>query len=434
MKIVPTYWDEERECIPLEKLMEIRTIKMQKHLRYAYQNSPFYRKVFEEMEVRPEDINDLEDYRQRVPFLTHLQLIENQAVNPPFGDILAVGLKDIRRIYSSPGPLMMPFSRSDMDEYINSAANGLYICGARRGDIVDITYAYQWDLAGTMLDDGFRRLGCAVIPGGTGMRRTHINIMRHLGITVMFAFPSFAMELAETAREMNIDPRNDLKIRLIIIGGEVYGEKDKEILAEQFGAEIQEMYGGAETGFIAAECLEGGGMHCFTDSILEVIDPITGQNVLDGGSGEIVTTDLSRKAMPVIRYKTGDLTEGLNLEPCPCGRTSPRLRRIIGRTGDIQRVKGVYLIPSKVGEVVKKHENLGRFQIIVDRPRYQDRLTIRIESRHLVEYQSLKKTLIEDLRAVTQLRSEIELVPFGSIPDNAPFFLDNRFPEKMGRK
>lgn len=434
MKIVPSYWDEERECIPPEKLMEIRTIKMEKHLRYAYQNSPFYRKVFEETGVRPEDINDLEDFRQRVPFLTHLQLIENQAANPPFGDLLAVGLKDIRRIYCSPGPLMLPFSRSDMDEYINTAANGLYICGARRGDIVDITYAYQWDLAGTMLDDGFRRLGCAVIPGGTGMRRTHINIMRHLGITVMFAFPSFAMELAETAREMNIDPRNDLKIRLIIIGGEVYGEKDKKILSEEFGAEIREMYGGAETGFVAAECPEGGGLHCFTDSILEIINPITGQNVAFGEGGEIVITDLTRKAMPVIRYKTGDLSEGLNLEPCPCGRTSPRLRRIIGRTGDIQRVKGVYLIPSKVGEVVKKHENLGRFQIIVDRPRYQDRLTIRIESRHLVEDQSLKKTLIEDLRAVTQLRSEIELVPFGSIPDNAPFFLDNRFPEKMGRK
>jgi len=434
MKIVPIYWDEEVECISPERLMEIRTLRLQKQLRYAYQNSLFYHRVFDKAGFRPEEILDIEEFKNRVPLLTHLQLIENQGANPPFGDLLAVGLKNIRRIYCSPGPLMMPFSRSDMDEYINATANGLYICGARRGDIVDITYAYQWDLAGTMLDDGFRRLGCAVIPGGTGMKKTHVNIMKHLGITVMFAFPSFAMELAETAREMGIDPRNDLKIRLIIIGGEVYGEKDKEILAEQFGAEIREMYGGAETGFVAAECLEGGGMHFFTDSILEVIDPITGQNVLDGGSGEIVTTDLFRKAMPVIRYKTGDLTEGLNLEPCPCGRTSPRLKRIIGRTSDIPKVKGVYLIPSKVEEVIRKHERLGRFQIVVDRPRYQDRLILRIESRHLVEDQSLKKTLVEDLRAVTQLRSEIELVPFGSIPDNAPFFFDNRFPEKLENK
>lgn len=427
VKIVPEYWDEPLECISPERLQEIRTLKMRKHLRYAYQNSLFYKKVFDEIGLRPEEIQTLEDYRHRVPFLTHQQLIENQNSNPPFGDFLAANLKEIRRIYCSPGPLMMPFSKNDMDAYINATANGLYICGARRGDIVDITYGYQWDLAGTMLDDGFRRLGCAVIPGGTGMTRTHIHIMNHLGVTVIFAFPTFAMKLAETAKRMGIDPLNDLKVRLIIIRGEeIYGENDKEILAGEFGAEVREMYGGAETGFVAAECPYGGGMHCFTDSIVEIIDPFTGQST-DGEGSEIVATDLSRKAMPLIRYRTGDLTEGLNFEPCPCGRTSPRMKRIVGRTGDIVRVKGVYLIPDKVKQVIRTHKGLGKFQIIVDRPRLEDRLLIKVESSDSKRGQGIRNNLIGDLRAVTRLRAEIDLVPFGSIAQGAPILIDKRY-------
>jgi phenylacetate-CoA ligase len=427
MKIVPEYWDESLECVSPEKLRDIRTLKMQKHLRYAYQNSLFYKKAFDKIDLRPDVIRTLADYRQDVPFLTHKQMIENQNAKPPFGDFLSVSLKDIRRIYCSPGPLMMPFSKSDMDDYINTTANGLYICGARRGDIVDITYAYQWDLAGTMLDDGFRRLGCAVIPGGTGMTRTHLHIMKHLGVTVIFAFPTFAMKLAKTARKMGVDPRNDLKVRLIIIRAEeVYGQNDKEILAEEFGAEVREMYGGAETGFVAAECPIGGGMHYFTDSIVEIIDPLTGRTAADDEGGEIVVTDLSRKAMPIIRYRTGDLTEGLNFELCHCGRTSPRMKRIVGRTGDIVRVKGVYLIPEQVKEVVGIHKKLKKFQIIVDRPRLEDRLLIKVESPDSEKDQELRKNLIEDLRAVTRLKADIDLVACGSIEQGAPILIDKR--------
>jgi len=427
VKIVPEYWDERLECISPESLQEIRTLKMQKHLRYAYQNSPFYKKVFDEVGLRPEDIKCLEDYSRRVPFLRHKQLIENQNANPPFGDFLAVNLKDIRRIYCSPGPLMMPFSKSDMDAYINATANGLYICGARRGDIVDITYGYQWDLAGTMLDDGFRRLGCAVIPGGTGMTKMHIRIMKHLGVTVLFAFPTFAMKLAETAKKMGIDPRNDLKVRLIIIRGEeIYGDQDKDFLAEEFGAEIREIYGGGETGFIAAECLMGQGMHFFVDSILEIINPLTGQPATDGEPGEMVTTDLSRIAMPIIRYRTGDLVEGLDFDLCPCGRTSPRIKRFVGRTGDIIRVKGVYFIPDTVKQIISTHDSLGKFQIVVDYSGLRERLLIKVESSDSENNQGIKQFLIEDLRAATRLRAEIDLVPFGSIGQDAPMVIDER--------
>jgi phenylacetate-CoA ligase len=427
VKIVPPYWDEDLECISPELLTEIRTLKMQKHLRYAYQNSRFYQQAFDQAGFRPEEIRNLHDFGERVPFLTHRQMIDNQLADPPFGSFLAVGLKDIRRIYSSPGPLMMPFSISDMEALINTTANGLYICGARRGDIVDITAAYQWQLAGTMLDDAFRRIGCAVVPGGAGMARTHVLVMKHLAVTVIFAFPSFAMTLAEAAWEMGVDPATDLNVRLIIVRKEAHDDHDNEILAHAFGADVREMYAGGETGFVAAECAEGGGLHCFTDSLVEIVDPVDCTTVTDGSGGELVTTDLSRQATPVIRYRTGDVTEGLNLDPCACGRTSPRLKRIMGRVGDIHRVKGTNLLPDLIRDVIRKHGSLRRFQILIDRVRFRDSLTVRVESIQPGNDQSKKQTLIDELRTVALVRPEIEVLPVGAIDENAPIVIDNRF-------
>ncbi|MFH0957613.1 MAG: AMP-binding protein [Pseudomonadota bacterium] len=427
MKIVSEYWDEDLELMSPQKLEEIRTEKMQKHLRFAYLNSPFYKRAFNHAGLRPEEIKSLNDYSQRVPFLEHMQMINNQSANPPFGDFLTMGLKDVSRIYCSPGPLMMPFSVGDMDSYINTTANGLYICGARRGDIVDIAVAYQWHLAGTMMDSAFRRLGCAVVPGGSGMTRTHIVIMKNLKVSVMFAFPSFAMHIADTARKMGINPATDLNLRLVILATETCGPNDKAWLAQSFGAEVREMYGGAETGFVAAECQYGNGMHCFTDSILEIVDPATGKVVANGQSGEIVTTDLSRRAMPVVRYRTGDLTEGIIAETCKCGRASPRLQRIVGRTGEVDRVKGVYMIPKLVGAIISGHERLGKYQIVMDRPGFQDRLTIRVETEHVDEMLQLKQALIDNLRTVTQLTAEIDLLPVGTIDESASIVVDNRF-------
>jgi phenylacetate-CoA ligase len=320
----------------------------------------------------------------------------------------------------------MPFSKEDMDSYINATANGLYICGARRGDIVDISYAYQWDLAGTMLDDGFRRLGCAVVPGGPGMSKTHVEVMKHLGVTVLRAFPSFAMKLAETAKKIGINPRKDLALRLIIIGGEICDDHVKERLADEFSAEVREMYGWAETGFVAAECFKGGGMHCFSDSIIEIIDPIKGQSVKEGEAGEIVTTDLSRKAMPLIRYRTGDIVEGYITEPCECGRTSIRLKRIIGNTGDHFHIRGVHLTPEIIQSIVKQHNEILRFQMVIDKEGFGDSAILRVEVSHVRNPKKIVEKLSTDLRVATRLRIAIELVPSGAISKDAPILIDKR--------
>jgi len=426
MKIVPEYWDEEFECMPPDQLREVRTLKLHKYLKYTYQNSLFYKKRWDRCGIQQKSVQSLEDFQARIPLLRHNEIIENQKTRPPFGEFLSIGLKDVTRIYCSPGPLMMPFSKEDMDSYINTTATGLYICGARRGDIVDISYAYQWDLAGTMLDDGFRRLGCAVVPGGPGMSETHVRVMKHLGVTVLRAFPSFALKLAETAKKMSINPRKDLALRLIIIGGEICGDQVKERLAEEFEAEVREMYGWAETGFVAAECLEGRGMHCFSDSIVEVINPITCQPVKEGEEGEIVTTDLGRKAMPLIRYKTGDIVGGLITEPCECGRTSNRLKRIIGNTGEHLHIRGIHVTPEIIHAIIRQHSDILRFQIIIDKDGLSERFALRVEITGVRDLKTIAEKLSDELRVATRLRVVIEFVPIGSISEDAPILIDKR--------
>jgi phenylacetate-CoA ligase len=426
MRIVPKYWDKEFECMSIDQWHETIKLTMHKYLRYASQNSTFYRKAFERAGFRPEEIVDLDDFKNRVPFLTHRDVIKNQRTNPPYGGFLAVNQKDIVRIYSSPGPLMIPFALSDMEEFINSTAQGLHICGARPGDICDVTSAYQWQLAGTMVDDGFRRIGCAVVPGGAGMARTHINTMKHLGATVFYAFPSFAMKLVQTASEMGINPAADMKVRLIILAPGAHSVTERRTLEEFFDAEVRSMYGGAEAGFVASECSERRGHHCFSNSIVEVVDPDSGRQVPNGTPGEIVLTDLSRRALPMIRYRTGDLTEGLQHDTCSCGRTSPRLGRLIGRTDDIPRVKGTLVLPDSIAEVLAKDESLGRFQIILDRVGFADRLTVRVESRRSRISGVVKRSLLEDIRAAIFFKPEIEIVSKGAIGSGAPILVDDR--------
>jgi phenylacetate-CoA ligase len=187
------------------------------------------------------------------------------------------------------------------------------------------------------------------------------------------------------------------------------------------------MYASGETGFVGAECAEGGGLHCFTTSLVEIVNPADGTTVTDGSAGEVVTTDLSRQAMPVIRYRTGDVTEGLNVDPCPCGRTSPRLKPVVGRVGDIHRVKGTNLIPDLIRDVIRKHRSLRRFQIVIERVRVEDRITVRVESIRPGNDQNLKQKLIDEMRTVALVRPEIEVVPVGAIDESAPLVVDKRF-------
>ncbi len=421
-----SYWNKELETIPVAKLKDRQLTRLTSLMEHAYAHSEFYKNNWNSLRLNSKDIHSLDDYYKSLPFITKSQVIENQAQAPPFGTFLAESPEKINCTYYSPGPLLMPFSRNDYDYMVDQCATGLYICGARPEDIVDITFNYHWVLAGTTLDAAFRRIGCNVLPGGVGQTKTHIELLKLTRATVIFAFPTFAQTLGQTARDMGFDPVKDLSIRLIIIAGEMRSEQDKAGLSEAFGAEVREIYATNEIGWVAAECEYGGGMHFYADNILEIIDPQTEKHVSPGKEGEIVSVCFRRKTMPLIRYRTGDLTEGLLEEACPCGRSGPKIKRILGRVSDIPRIKGMFVAPRQVAQVVERFEKLGRFQIVVDRPHIRDELAIRIEHQGKEVTGDLENTLISEFKAVIRLTPKVELVEKGSISPDAPVVDDRR--------
>jgi phenylacetate-CoA ligase len=422
------FWHRQTETLPRDQQREHQWRLLQHQLRYAYDRSPFYRRRFDEAGANPHEFRSLADYFERIPFLKKEDIIEDQAKQPPHGSFLAVHPDALVRLYISPGPIVWSFTAEGYRRYCEAFAKGAYTCGVRPSDVVDVTPNYAWVPAGTVMDEGYRMLGAAVLPGSVGMSDFHVEAMRLVKVTVVHAFTTFLAQLGEVVKRKGYDPHKDLAVRLGIIGGEMRSEAARLALAEPFGGiAIREQYGTAEVGVIASECEYGGGMHLSEDHVVEVIDPQTGRHVEEGASGELVVSDIWQQAMPIIRYRTGDLTEGLNLEPCPCGRTAPRLRRIVGRVSDIPRIKGMFVVPRTIQNVLDRYPECGRFQIVVDRPVHQDELTIRVAMRQpVVDRQALVQRLTADIREAIRLTATVLLVEAAQLPEEAPLIDDRR--------
>lgn len=358
--------------------------------------------------------------------ITKPEIIDAQAAAPPFGPLLCVDATTVVRMYVAAGPVVHAFNAEDYVAYAQLFAKGFSAAGLRPGDRVDVTAMYHWVAAGTILDEGVRLTGACAIPGGVGNTRTHLENAKLCGTTAVYAFSTFAEHLAEEVKAMGWDARKDLAIRLFLVGGEMSSEAAKRNVAQTFGATIREFYGTAESGQIAFECGQGAGMHVLEDCILQVVDPADGRPVPSGTPGEVVLTELVRRALPFIRYRTGDLTEGLDEAPCACGRPTPRLKRIIGRADSIPRVKGVFLPPKRVRQAVESVGGVGRFQLVIDRPGVADVLTVRAEMTGGAEATTLAPRVKDAMKAAVGLKVEVELVPEGTLGATAPEIEDRR--------
>jgi phenylacetate-CoA ligase len=422
------YWDRLTETLPREQQREHQWRLLSRQLLYAYDCSPYYQHRFDAAGANPHHFRSPMDYFERIPFLKKEDIIAEQAKNPPHGNFLAVHPDQIVRLYVSPGPIVWSFTADGYRRYCAAFAKGVYVCGVRASDVVDVTPNYAWVPAGTFIDEGYRLLGAAVLPGSVGLSDFHVEVMKLARVTVVHAFTTFLAQLGDVVKQKGYDPPRALAVRLGIIGGEIRSEAARQALGEPFGGiAIREQYGTAEVGFIANECEYGGGMHLSDDHLVEIIDPHTGQPADEGAGGELVVSDVWRQAMPIIRYRTGDLTEGLNLEPCPCGRTAPRLKRIIGRVSDIPRIKGMFVVPRNIQNVVDRYPELGRFQIIVDRPARQDELTIKIVlQRPTADQEALSRRLVAEIREAIRLTATIELVAASELPEGAKLIEDRR--------
>lgn len=364
------------------------------------------------------------DQLQALPVITKPDIIAAQRNEPPYGGLLTPG-SQVMRTTCSPGPEYLAWSEADWEETARAIGDSFRdIAGISPQDVVDITLTYHWVPAGTLFDEVFRTIGCHRIPGGPGMSELHLDVIRDTGVTVIFGFTPFVERLAERAGELGQDAAA-LGIRVLIVGGELRDEAAKQRLSDLWGgAATVEFYGVAEMGIVAIECPASDGMHLVDHVVTEIIDPDTGKHTDPATGGEIVVTDMLRQAMPIVRYRTGDITEGLNFDTCACGSDVPRLGRILGRRSSIQRVRGLFLNPEQVTAVLSRQPDVGRYQIRIDRTGTIDELCVHVECEAGGERR--REEIANEIRTAIRLRPEVRLVPMGSLDAEAPLVEDHR--------
>ena len=408
----------EIETINRKKLRELQLERLRHIVAYAYDNVPMYKKRFDEIGLKPSHIRTLKDI-ELIPYTTKDDLRDNY----PFG-LFAVPMKKIVRLHASSGttgkPVVGGYTRADLDNWSDCIARLLVMAGATEEDIFHVAFGYGLFTGGFGLHYGIEKLGAAVVPVSSGNTERQLMLMKDFGATALVATPSYAMYLAETAKREGI--LGDLKVRLVCMGAEASTPEMHTALQELLGAFPTENYGLTEVGGpgVAGECREKAGMHINEDMFYaEIVDTEHNRVLGEGEKGEMVITTLTKEGMPVLRYRTKDITS-ITYEPCKCGRTLARMARVVGRTDDMLIIRGVNVFPSQIESVLMGMKELGKtYEIVVDRVNYMDTLEVRVEvddAGLLTDYSKLEELVAKirhALRVVLQLDVKVRLVePF----------------------
>lgn len=403
----------ERDAYLIERLSEI--------LRYGYRHSKAIQVRFDEAGIKPEKIRTLKDL-EKLPITKKADLVNSQKQTPPFGGFAVVPKQGMRRIYMSPGPVFEPGEWPYKDI---RWAQALYACGIRKGDIVLNTFNYHLTPLAMMLDESLRMLGATVIPVGPGNISMQINLMRQLQVTGYLGTPSFLMSMIEAAEGMRLEPKKDLHLKAAFVGAEMFPESLRQKMEGKLDIPIRQAYGTVDVGCLGYECPEKKGMHVSEDVMVEIVDTETGRQLETGATGEIVATNFS-KVFPMIRFATGDLSYLIE-ETCPCGRTSMRLGRILGRTDQVTKVWGIFIHPWQVDEVMAKFPEVTNYQIVVTRKEYRDQMIMYIELKEAIADQiGLKRKVEREIEEVLKVKGQVEFVQRGGIPDRAKKIDDRR--------
>ncbi len=410
------------ETMPRKKRAEYLNQRLRGIIRYAYKHSVAFQNKMDSVGLRPKDIQTIKDL-EKIPVTPKTELMELQKKNPPFGGFEGVPITQMRRIFISPGPIYEP-GQEEYDEL--GWAQGMYAGGFRPGDIVVNTFSYHMvPFALQMVDNSLHRIGCVIIPTGVGNTEQQVNILNILKANGYCGTPSFLLNIAEKAEEMGLDLEKDLNLRVGFVAAEMLSESLRTKLEEKFAMVIRQSYGTADAGSLAYECIEKNGMHIADDKIVEIVDPETGKQLRPGKIGEIVATTFNR-VYPLIRLGTGDLSI-LSETPCPCGRTSPRLLKILGRANQATKIRGLFIHPGQVNEVASKHSEIGECQVVLTRKEHKDEMTFRIELKEEIpQPEKLKENIEKSIRDVMKVRGEVQFVPKGSIPQEAKKIEDHR--------
>ncbi len=414
------YFNPELETMSREALEKLQLERLQKTVRHCM-NAEFYREKFAELGITPDDIRSLDDVR-RLPFTTKEDLRDHY----PFG-LSCVPMRECTRLHSSSGttgnPTVVLHTQKDLDEWANAVARCLWMVGSRPDDVFQNSAGYGMFTAGLGFQYGAERVGMLTVPAAAGNTTRQIKFIKDFGTTVLHAIPSYASRIYEVMKEEGVDPRRDTKLRVLCIGAEPHSEEQRRRIEQDLGVKAYNSYGISEMmgPGVAFECEEQNGLHIWEDYfIVEIIDPVTLEPVAEGEIGELVITTINREAMPLLRYRTRDLTRLLP-GTCPCGRSHRRLARLQGRSDDMIILKGVNIFPIQIEKILLKFKELSSdYLITIETTDSVDVMTVEVELNQLFadDYKqllTLEKTIARQLKDEILITPKIRLVQKGTL-------------------
>jgi phenylacetate-CoA ligase len=415
------YYDEQREMMDKTARMEFERDTLRIAMEYAYGKSSAMRKKLEDAGVDPKSVRERKDL-EGIPLTKKAELRKIQEQDLPFGGLTGCDVHELKRIYVSPGPTYDPEGRSESHYRWEKA---FYAAGFRRGDVVQNTFSYHMSPAGFMFDESLINLGCTVIPAGVGNTEMQAQVMKELPVTGYVGTPSFLMTILTKAREMGIEPLGDFNLEVALVAGEMLPDSLRKQFSDEFGIMVRQCYGTADVGSLGYECYFAKGMHIPDEIILEIVEPESGKQVQDGETGEVVVT-LGSPVYPLVRFATGDLSY-IDDDPCPCGRTSKKLARIVGRVDMVTKVRGMFVYPTQVEKLEQRFAEVSRMQVIVEREGHEDRMNIcAVLAKGANPSDDLRTKIELEGREVFKLRGICSFVADGEIVEGGKKIVDRR--------
>ena len=409
-------WNKEIETMPRTKMRELQLERLKYIVRYCYDNVPFYKKRFDENGIAPDCIKSLEDIK-RIPPTTKADLRDNY----PFG-MFAVPRKKIVRLHASSGttgkPTVVGYTKNDLDIWAENMARLVYGVGANEDSIVQICFGYGLFTGALGLHYGLEKVGASVVPSSSGNSEKQLMLMRDFGTNTLVATPSYALYLSELAKELEF-PMSDYHLKLGLLGSEGCTVEMRDQIERNWGMFVTDNYGLSEIGGpgMSGECEHRCGLHINEDSFLcEIVDPETLEQKGEGDSGELLVTTLTKEGMPLLRYRTKDITR-INYEPCKCGRTLARMNKTTGRTDDMIKIRGVNVFPSQVESALLGIDKIGpHYMLIVRREGFHDTLEVQVEMtdssvlEKFSELEALHNTIKHKIKTVLGIDIKVTLV------------------------
>ena len=416
------FWDPRIEGMSKVDLQKMQYKLLKSLVCRLYSFSPFYHDRMKAQNVHPDDIKELADIT-KLPFMFKQDLRDGYP-----NRIFTATQEELVRYHVSSGttgkPTVVGYTQKDIDYWAASIARGLTAIGLGRGDVIQVSYGYGLFTGGLGMHYGAERIGATVLPTSVGNTERQIELMQDLEVTAIACTPSYLLHIGEVAEKMGIDIKKDTHLKAGILGAEPWTESMRTRMENWLGIKAYDIYGTSElSGPMFTECAEQNGFHIWSDiALVEVIDPKTGEQLEPGEKGELTLTMLQKEALPMIRYRIGDISS-IDEDVCPCGRTSPRIKRIQGRVDDMLIIRGINVFPSQVEYTLMTIPDVGQhFQIVVERKGALDDMLVRVEltkgsfSDKINDLMQIRKNVEHRLRNALNVAVDVELVEPGSLP------------------